>query len=143
VSLPSDIKHPTVRQWVELVREIDFSPKVLSLMHRRAANFVLQSRRQFTAALRQNLAGLLAGTIAPCHFVKEFLELAETGNLRSDIRKNFVLSLLLSKDLRPSIKFLLLEKFEMRPAPVRVSFVSEVLKAEPGRHIGIIKDELK
>ena len=136
-------KHPTVRQCVELVSENDFSPEALSAMHRRAANFVIQSRRQYTAALRHNLAALLEGTIAPRQFVKEFFELAEAGNLRSDIRKKLVLSLLLSENIRPSIKFLLLENFEMLPAPVRISIVSEVLKAEPGRHIEIIKEEMK
>ena len=136
-------KHPSVRQCVELVSENDFSPKALSVMHRRAANFILQSRWQYTAALRQNLGALLEGTIAPRQFVKEFFELAEAGNLRSDIRKKLVLSLLLSENIRPSIKFLLLENFEKLPAPVRVSIVSEVLKAEPGRHIEIIKEELK
>ena len=136
-------KHPTVRQCVELVSENDFSPKALLAIQRRAANFVIQSRRQYTSALRQNLSALLEGAIAPRQFVQEFFELAEAGNLRSDIRKKLVLSLLLSENIRPSIKFLLLENFDKLPAPVRISIVSEVLKAEPGRHIEVIKEELK
>ena len=135
--------HPSARQCVELVSENDFSPKALMAVQRRAANFVVQSRRQYTTALRQNLAALLEGTIAPRQFVKEFFELTEAGNLRSDIRKKLVLSLLLSENIRPSIKFLLLENFERMPAPVRISIISEVLKAEPGRHIEIIKEELR
>ena len=68
-------KHPTVRQCVELVSENDFSPKALSAIRQRAASFIIQSRRQYTAALRQNLAALLQGTIAPRQFVQEFFEL--------------------------------------------------------------------
>ncbi len=136
-------KHPTVRQCVELISENDFSPKALLAIQRCAANFVIQSRRQYTSALRQNLSGLLEGAIAPRQFVQEFFELAEAGNLRSDIRKKLVLSLLLSENTRPSIKFLLLENFGKLPAPVRVSIVSEVIKVESGRHIEIIKEELK
>ena len=128
---------------MELVSEYDFSPKALSAVQRRAARFVIQSRRQYTSALRQNLAALLEGAIAPRQFVQEFFELAEAGNLRSDIRKKLVLSLLLSENIRPSIKFLLLENFDKLPAPVRISIISEVLKAESGRHIEIIKEEMK
>lgn len=136
-------RHGAVRRIVELVSDSDFTPAALSEMQRRAARFVTQTRRQYTVALRQNLAALLEGTIAPRQFVREFFELTEAGNLRSDIRKKLVLSLLLAETIRPSIKFLLLENFQRLPKPVRHAITAEVLKARAGRHTEIIKEELK
>ena len=86
---------------------------------------------------------LLDGSIAPRQFVSEFFELTEAGNMRNDIRKKLVLSLLLSGTVRPSVKFLMLENFERLAKPVRLAIISAVLKAEPTRHTEIIKEELK
>ena len=83
------------------------------------------------------------GSIAPRLFVCEFFELTEAGNMRSDIRKKLVLSLLLSENIRPSIKFLFLENFDELPSPVRRAIVSEVMKAEPSHHMEILKEELR
>ena len=95
------------------------------------------------AALRHNLESLFDGSIAPRQFVREFFELTEAGNLRSDIRKKLVSSLLLSENVRPSIKFLVLENFDRLPNPVRMSIVSVVAAAEPNHHIAMIQDELR
>ena len=80
-------------------------------------------------ALRHNLKALLDGTIAPRRFVAEFFELTEAGNLRSDIRKKLVLSLLLSENIRPSIKFLFLENLNRLPALTRSAIVSGLMDA--------------
>src|SRR5690606_28893162 len=105
---------------------------------RQANRVIVHSREEYTAALRQNLQSLLDGTIAPRQFVHEFFELTEAGNLRHDIRKKLVLSLMLSPTIRPSIKFVMLENFERLPNPVRMAIVSAVLNAEPSHHIDII-----
>ena len=80
--------------------------------------------------------------VAPRQFVREFFELTEAGNLRNDIRKKLVLSLLLSETIRPSVKFLMLENFQRLPEPVRLAIISAVLKADSTRHTDIIKEEL-
>ncbi len=103
----------------------------------------MQTRSQYTAALRQNLRALIEGVIAPRAFVKEFFELTEAGNLRHDIRRKLVLSLLVSPNIRPSIKFLVLENFQRFPTAVRRGIISGVLQAEPNRHSDIIKEELR
>ncbi len=136
-------KHPLVRRCVELVTENAFSPKVLSSLRFHASRMVGESRARYTRALRQNLHAMMEGTIPPREFVQEFFELTEAGNLRNDIRKKLVLSLLLSEAIRPSVKFLVLENFRRLPQPVRLSIIAGVLKAEPTRHTEIIKEELK
>jgi len=136
-------KHPLVRSCVDLVTEHDFNPRSISELRRRASKVIVNTRQQYTVALRQNLRALLDGTIAPREFVREFFELTEAGNLRSDIRKKLVLSLLLSENVRPSIKFLFLENFQRFPKPVRLAIISAVLKAEPGHHIQMIREELR
>jgi hypothetical protein len=103
----------------------------------------VQSRRQYTAALRHNLRSLIQGEISSPQFVHEFFELTEAGNLRNDIRKKLVLSLLLSNNIRPGLKFLMLEHFHRLPSPVRLSIISGVLEAEPSLHLDIIKEELR
>ena len=136
-------KHPLVRECLAFVSDSDFDPTTIAEVRRHASRFIVQTREQYTLALRQNLHSLLEGDIAPRQFVREFFELTEAGNMRHDIRKKLVLSLFLSSTVRPSVKFLMLENFEQLPKPVRLEIVSAVLKAEPTRHIEVIKEELK
>ncbi len=136
-------RHPLVRECMSFVTDSDFDPATIAEVRRHASRFIVQTREQYTQALRQNLQMLLEGEIAPRQFVAEFYELTEAGNMRNDIRKKLVLSLLLSGTVRPSVKFLMLENFDRLPAPVRGAIISAVLKAEPTRHNEIIKEELK
>ncbi|MBT7505932.1 MAG: hypothetical protein HN644_06605, partial [Rhodospirillales bacterium] len=81
--------------------------------------------------------------VTPRDFVHDFSELTEAGNLRNDIRKRLVLSLLLSENVRPSVKFLVLENFYRLSKPVRASILAAVLNAEPSHHIDLIKEEIR
>jgi hypothetical protein len=136
-------KHPLVRRAVELVTDSAFSPNAISHVRRHASRFIFKTRSQYTAALRQNLGALIEGVITPRQFVKEFFELTEAGNLRHDIRRKLVLSLLVSDGIRPSIKFLMLENFHRLAPPVRHEIIAGVLQAEPTRHTDVIKEELR
>jgi len=136
-------KHELVRECLSFVNDQSFDPSTIAEVRRHANTYILKTRQQYTVALRENLQSLLDGSVAPRVFVKEFFELTETGNLRQDIRKKLMLSLLLSTTVRPSVKFMMLENFERLPKPVRMSIISAVLKAPPTRHTEIIKEELK
>jgi len=136
-------RHPLVRRAVELVTENAFAPGAIDHVRKHASRFILKTRSQYTAAVRQNLGALIDGVIAPREFVQEFFELTEAGNLRHDIRRKLVLSLLVSQNIRPSIKFLMLENFHRLPQAIRREIISGVLQAEPTRHTEIIKEELR
>ena len=136
-------RHASVRKCVSLVSENAFSPDAIAEVRRHASRVIVHSRRQYTKALRQNLRSLMEGEISSSQFVHEFFELTEAGNLRNDIRKKLVLSLLLSNTIRPGLKFLMLEHFHRLPTPVRLSIVSGVLEAEQSRHLDVIKEELQ
>jgi hypothetical protein len=136
-------KHPMTAKCISLITDSAFSPESISNVRGHASKYIIKSRREYTLALRQNLQALLDGSIAPRLFVCEFFELTEAGNMRSDIRRKLVLSLLLSENIRPSIKFLFLENFDELPRPVRRAIVSEVMKAEPSHHMEILKEELR
>jgi len=136
-------RHPLVRECLGFVSENDFDPTAIAEVRRHASRFIVQTREQYTLALRQNLQLLFDGSIAPRQFVSEFFELTEAGNMRNDIRKKLVLSLLLSGTVRPSVKFLMLENFDRLPKQVRHAIIAAVLRAEPTRHIEVIKEELK
>ena len=136
-------KHPMTAKCISLITDSAFSPESISNVRGHARKYIIKSRREYTLALRQNLQALLEGSIAPRLFVCEFFELTEAGNMRSDIRKKLVLSLLLSENIRPSIKFLFLENFDELPSPVRRAIVSEVMKAEPSHHMEILKEEMR
>ena len=136
-------RHPLVRGCLGFVSESDFDPTTIAEVRRHASRFIVKTREQYTLALRENLQLLLDGSIAPRQFVHEFFALTEAGNMRNDIRKKLVLSLMLSGTVRPSVKFLMLENFDRLPRPVRSAIMSGVLAAEPTRHTEIIKEELK
>lgn len=136
-------RHDIVRRCVELITTGDFSPESIAEVRRQTSRVIVNTREEFTLALRQNLQALLDGSIAPRQFVHEFFDLTEAGNLRNEIRKKLVLSLVLSPTIRPSIKFLLLENFQRMPRTVRLSIIGAVLKAEPSRRLDMIKEELR
>jgi len=135
-------KHELVKGCLKYVNERAFEPESIVRVRRHASRVIVQTRQQYTTALRENLHCLLDGTIAPRQFVREFFELTEAGNMRHDIRHKLVASLLLSANVRPSVKFMMLENLERMPLPVRRAIVSAVLQAEPTRHTEIIKEEL-
>lgn len=136
-------RHDAVKECLRYVQERAFEPSAVAEIRRHASKFIIRTRQQYTAALRDNLKNLLDGAIAPRQFVREFFELTEAGNMRHDIRKKLVLSLLLSPTVRPSVKFLLLENFERMPGPVQSAIIGGVLRADPSRHTEIIKEELR
>lgn len=136
-------KHDLVKACLKFVNDHAFDPDSIAKIRRHTSKIIVETRQQYTAALRQNLRALMEGDIAPRHFVREFFELTEAGNMRHEIRKKLVLSLLLSPNVRPSIKFMMLENFQRMPKPVRLGIVEGVMQAEPSRHIDLIKEELK
>lgn len=141
--LSEDSKYELVRECLSFVKDKDFAPESIAEIRRHATKFIVRTRHQYTVALRQNLQCLLDGSVAPRVFVKEFFQLTEAGNLRNDIRKKLILSLLLSPNVRPSVKFLILENFTRLAKPIRLAIISGVLNAKPDRHTEIIKEELK
>ena len=136
-------KHEAVKECLGYVQDRHFEPSAIVEVRRHATKSIVRLRQQYTAALRENLKSLLDGAIAPRQFVREFFELTEAGNMRYDIRKKLVLSLLLSPTVRPSVKFLMLENFHRMARPVQLAIISGVLRAEPSRHTEIIKEELR
>ena len=136
-------RHKMVKECLKYITEQSFDPESIAKVRRHTSRFIVQSRQQYTAALRENLYSLMEGSIAPRQFVQEFFELTEAGNMRHNIRLKLVTSLLLSSNVRPSVKFLILENIDRLPKSVRIPIVSAVLKAEPTRHTEIIKEELR
>ena len=136
-------KHDTVKECMGYVADRHFDTSAILKVRKQATKFIIQSRQQYTDVLRNNLKALLDGIIAPRKFVKEFFELTDAGNMRNDIRKKLILSLLLSSAVRPSVKFLILENFHLMATAVQSGIISGVLKAAPSRHTEIIKEELR
>ena len=136
-------RHPLVKECVSLIKDDAFSPDSVAKVRRHAKNFVIRSREQYSAALRGNLRLLMDGSIAPRQFVREFFDLTEAGNLRAEIRKKLILSLLLADTVRPSVKFLLLENFHRLARPIQLDIVGAVMRAENTRHTEVIKEELR
>ncbi len=132
-------RHEVVRKCVGLVKESAFNPRAIDVVRVHTSRFILRTRTQYTTALRQNLEGLLEGSIAPRVFVNDFFELTEAGNIRSQIREKMVVGLLLSKTIRPSIKFLILENFHRFSRPIRRAVVSKIMQAKPGHHVDMVK----
>lgn len=136
-------RHPLVKRAVALVSQNDFSPRSIAFVRGKASQFIVQTREQYSIALKQNLRALLGGDIEPRTFVREFFELTEAGNLRSSVRQNLITSLLLAEGIRPGIKFLMLENFYRLPVPTRKGIVSSISSAPATRHIEMLKEELR
>lgn len=136
-------KHPLVKKCVDLVTDSAFAPEAIATVRRHTQQYIVETRREYSLALRQNLQALLDGLMQPREFVHEFFQLTEAGNLQSDIRQKLVTSLLLSDTIRPGIKFLMLENFERFPVPTRHGIISSVLQAPESAQREVIKEELR
>lgn len=136
-------RHPLVKRCVDVVRENDFNPKAIAFVRTRTRQFIVETRKQYATALKAILRALLDGEMPPSDFVRQFIELTEAGNLHSDVRQKLVTSLLLSETVRPGIKFLMLEHFGSFPLPTRQGIIQAVAKAPEGRHIDVLKEELR
>jgi hypothetical protein len=135
-------KHPVVKHCVKLVTESDFDPGIIGKVKSNVSKFITLSRKRYSEALRENLRALIDGHLEPRVFVDEFFELSEAGNLRVDIRKRLILSLLNSDTVRPSIKFLFLENLERLPDTVQKEIISEALDAPDKPSLEAVKQEL-
>jgi hypothetical protein len=136
-------RHDLVRKCVDLIKKAAFDPQAIDVVRVQTSRFIVRTRTQYTSALRQNLEGLLEGSVAPRVFVKDFFELTEAGNIRNQIREKMMVGLLLSKTIRPSIKFLVLENFHRFSEPIRRGIVSKIMQAKPGHHVDMVKEELE
>ena len=136
-------RHPLVKKCLHLICDSAFDPDTIAVVQRHATQYVVKTRKQYAGALRENLKSLLSGSLAPRVFVQEFFKLTEAGNMRHDIRRKLVVSLLLSESVRPSIKFLMLENFERLPRPVRLGIIRAVLDADTTHHVAMIREELR
>ncbi|MCW8835008.1 MAG: hypothetical protein OQJ99_01420 [Rhodospirillales bacterium] len=136
-------RHDEVSKCVNLITESAFDPDVIHRVHSHVADYVVRARKAYSEALRANLRALMDGDLTPRKFVRDFFELTEAGNLRFEIRKKLVNSLLLSKTVRPGIKFLFLENLHYFPEPVYVAIIEEIIAAPEATHLDPIKEELR
>ena len=136
-------RHEAVKDAVALITESAFDPNAIAKLRRETSRFIVRTRAEYTMALRRNLHNLMDGSVSPRHFVQEFFQLTEAGNMRNDIRKKLVISLLMSETVRPSVKFLMLENFHQMPAPVQTAIIQALLRAAPSRHVDLMKEELR
>lgn len=136
-------KHESVKDAVSLITESAFDPNAIAKLRRETSRFIVRTRAEYTAAMRMNLHNLMDGSVSPRKFVQEFFHLTEAGNMRNDIRKKLVISLLMSETVRPSVKFLMLENFHEMPAPVQTAIIQALLRAESSRHVDLMKEELR
>lgn len=136
-------RHPLVKRSIELITDNDFSPKAIAFVRTRTSKYIVQTRHQYSQALKAILRALLDGDMVPSDFVNQFIQLTEAGNLQSDVRQKLVTSLLLSENVRPGIKFLMLEHFDSFPTPTRQGIIQAVATAPESRHIDVLKEELR
>jgi hypothetical protein len=93
--------------------------------------------------MAENLRALLDGKMAAREFVEEFIELASNGNLRIDIYRRLVMKLMRSDAVRPSVKFMLLERLDRFPQMVKLQIVNEVNSAPDTPEYQTLKQELR
>ena len=136
-------RHAMVKECLKYITDQAFDPASIIKVRHHASKFIVQTRQQYTSALRENLHSLMEGSIAPRQFVHEFFELTEAGNMRHNIRQKLLVSLMLSANVRPSVKFLILENLDRLPKLVRIHIVTTILKSEPTCNREIIKEELR
>ena len=136
-------KHELVADCAKLLSRNAFSPEAFQLVRNRASNHVVEIREAYRRAMAGNLRALLDGKMAAREFVEEFIELASHGNLRIDIYRRLVMKLMRSDAVRPSVKFVLLERLDKFPQMVKLQIVNEVNSAPDTPEYQTLKQELR
>ncbi|MHC8493180.1 hypothetical protein ACTU44_10775 [Thalassospira sp. SM2505] len=136
-------KHELVADCAKLLTKNAFSPEAFHLVRTRASNHVVEIREAYRRAMADNLRALLDGKMAAREFVEEFIELASNGNLRIDIYRRLVMKLMRSDAVRPSVKFMLLERLDRFPQMVKLQIVNEVNSAPDTPEYQTLKQELR
>ncbi|MEQ8391506.1 MAG: hypothetical protein RIB30_10990 [Thalassospira sp.] len=136
-------KHELVADCAKLLTKNAFSPEAFHLVRTRASNHVVEIREAYRRAMAGNLRALLDGKMAAREFVEEFIELASNGNLRIDIYRRLVMKLMRSDAVRPSVKFMLLERLDRFPQMVKLQIVNEVNSAPETPEYQTLKQELR
>lgn len=136
-------KHELVADCAKLLTKNAFSPEAFHLVRTRASNHVVEIREAYRRAMGDNLRALLDGKMAAREFVEEFIELASNGNLRIDIYRRLVMKLMRSDAVRPSVKFMLLERLDRFPQMVKLQIVNEVNSAPDTPEYQTLKQELR
>jgi hypothetical protein len=136
-------KHELVHDCVRLLTKNAFSPESLHVVHNRASNHVVEIREAYRRAMTENLRALLDGKMEARGFVDEFIELASSGNLRIEIYKRLIVKLIRSDAVRPSVKFMLLERLDCFPQMVKLQIITEVNAAPDTPEYQTLKQELR
>ncbi|NIZ02610.1 hypothetical protein [Thalassospira lucentensis] len=136
-------KHELVADCAKLLTKNAFSPEAFHLVRTRASNHVVEIRESYRRAMGDNLRALLDGKMEAREFVEEFIELASNGNLRIDIYRRLVMKLMRSDAVRPSVKFMLLERLDQFPQMVKLQIVNEVNSAPDTPEYQTLKQELR
>ncbi|OSQ42039.1 hypothetical protein [Thalassospira sp. MCCC 1A01428] len=136
-------KHELVHDCIKLLTKNAFSPESMHVVRNRASNHVVEIREFYRRAMTENLRALLDGKREARDFVDEFIELATSGNLRIEIYKRLVIKLMRSDAVRPSVKFMLLERLDCFPQMVKIQIVSEVNAAPDTAEYQTLKQELR
>ncbi|MCC9622527.1 hypothetical protein LPB41_12565 [Thalassospira sp. MA62] len=136
-------KHELVADCAKLLTKNAFSPEAFHLVRTRASNHVVEIREAYRRAMANNLRALLDGKMEAREFVEEFIELASSGNLRIDIYRRLVMKLMRSDAVRPSVKFMLLERLDCFPQMVKLQIVNEVNSAPDTAEYQTLKQELR
>ncbi|MFH1805649.1 MAG: hypothetical protein ABID63_12255 [Pseudomonadota bacterium] len=136
-------KHELVSDCVKLLTRNAFSPESLHVVRNRAANHVVEIREFYRRAMTENLRALLDGKKEARDFIDEFIELASSGNLRLEIYKRLVVRLIRSDAVRPSVKFMLLERLDCFPQMVKLQIITEVNAAPDTPEYQTLKQELR
>ncbi len=135
--------HNEVRKGIDLMIEHDFNPQAIAHVMRHTQGSIIQARTVYSNKMLNNLNEFLNGTVDSKLFLDKFLKLSGTGNIKTEIQTRLICSLITSKNIRPKIKFMLLEKFDRLPPPIKYAIVDKVLNAPSSeKHIDILKEEL-
>jgi hypothetical protein len=92
--------------------------------------------------LRRNFEQLLHGAIVPRIFIGDLLEKAEESNIKISVYRQLVVTLLLSKKVRPAAKFLLLEQLVILPKAVIKEIITTIANCPRDEHTAFLKEEL-
>lgn len=82
-------RHDIVRRCVEMITTNAFSPEIIAEVRRQASRVIVNTREEFTLALRHNLQSLLEGSIAPRQFVREFFDLTNRAICATKSARNW------------------------------------------------------
>jgi hypothetical protein len=134
--------HDDVRICIDYAARRSFAPGAQADLERVIRDRINDIRTDCFVKLKNILRDLLETDMAPAPFIDQFFTLSERSRIRGEVYKSMVMTLILSRKIRPMVKVLLINNLGRMPRRVQLDVIAAVSAMPADAEAAYVKTEL-